>query len=101
MSSYAKKGDWVQIRQIILEPGQRSSQVPEDTSKVPLVLLVKGFSASDANLGDKVTITTVIGREITGELVAVNPSYNHSFGSPPRELISIGSELRRMLKDDK
>ena len=101
MSSYAKKGDWVQIRQIILEPGQRSSQVPEDTSKVPLVLLVKGFLTSDANLGDKVTITTVIGREITGELVAVNPSYNHSFGSPPRELISIGSELRRMLKDDK
>lgn len=101
MNPYAKKGDWVQIRQVVLEPGQRSPQVPEDTSKVPLVLLVKGFLASDANLGDKVTITTVIGREISGELVAVNPSYNHSFGFPPRELVSIGSELRRILKDDK
>lgn len=101
MSVYAKKGDWVQIRQIVLEPGQRSSQVPEDTSKVPFILLVKGFLTSDANLGDKVTITTVIGREITGELVAVNPGYNHSFGPPPRELMSIGSELRSILKDDK
>ncbi|UCD53790.1 MAG: 2-amino-4-ketopentanoate thiolase [Dehalococcoidia bacterium] len=99
MKSFAKKGDWVQIRQIVLEPGERSPQVPEDTKKVPLVLLVKGFLTSDAQLGDKVTITTVIGREITGELVAINPSYNHSFGPARRELINIGTELRRILKD--
>lgn len=101
MSSYAKKGDWVQIRQIVLEPGERSPQVPKDTSKVPLVLLVKGFLTSDAKLGEKVTITTVIGREIAGELVALCPSYSHSFGPAPRELVSIGTELRRILKDDK
>ena len=64
MSLHVKKGDWMQI---VLEPGQRPSQVPGDTSKVPLV---KGFLTSDAKLGYKVTITTVIGREITGELVA-------------------------------
>ncbi len=101
MSSCAKKGDWVQLRQIVLGPGQRSPQVPEDTNKVPLVLLTKGFLTNGANMGDKVTITTVIGREITGELVAINPGYNHSFGSPPWELMRIGSELRKMLKNDK
>jgi len=101
MSLCVKKGDWVQIRQTVLEPSQRSPHIPDDTSKVPFVLLVKGFLTTDAHLGDKVTISTVIGREIAGELVAVNPSYNHSFGVSPPELMSIGSELRRMLIDEK
>lgn len=101
MKSFAKKSDWAQIRHIVLEPGQRSPQVPEDTKRVPLVLSVKGFLTSDAKLGDKVTITTVIGREITGELVAINPSYNHSFGPQPPTLASVGSELRSILRDGK
>ena len=101
MKRYAKKGDWVQVQQIVLEPNQRSPKVPEDTRKVPLVLLVKGFLTSGAKEGDKVTITTVIGREVIGELVALCPSYSHSFGPAPRELVSIGTELRRILKDDK
>jgi hypothetical protein len=32
----AKKGDWVQIKRIVLKPEERSSNVPEDTSRVPL-----------------------------------------------------------------
>lgn len=101
MKSFAKKGDWVQIRQIVLEPSQRSPQIPTDTSKVPLALFIKGFLKSDAKLGDKVAITTVIGREVIGELVALSPSYSHSFGPAPRELMNIGTELRRILKSDK
>ena len=101
MSSQAKKGDWVQIRQIVLEPEARSPQLPESTRKVPLVLFAKGFLKSDATLGDRVAITTVIGREITGELVAVNPGYDHSFGSPPAEFMKIGGEIRRIVKDEK
>ena len=101
MNRDAKKNEWVQISQVVLEPSQRAPQVPEDTSKVPLTLLVKGFLTHDANLGDTAIITTVIGRTISGTLVAINPSYNHSFGPPPPEFMSIGSELRGMLKNDK
>ncbi len=99
MSCDAKRGDWVQVKQVILELGQRAPQVPEDTSQVPLIRLVKGFLTQDANLGDAVAITTVIGRTIGGELVAVNPRYEHSFGAPPAGFMRIGSELRRILGD--
>lgn len=95
----AKKGDWVQIFQVVLEPSQRAPNLPEDTSKVPLTLLVKGFLMDDANLGDMVTITTVIGRTISGKLVAVDPSYNHSFGAPPKGFMNISSKLKEILKD--
>ncbi len=100
MNSSVKKGDWVQIRQTILEPGQRAPQVPQDTSQLPLIRLVKGFLAEDANLGDKVTITTVIGRTMNGELIAVNSGYDHSFGPPPPGFTGIGGNLRRALSND-
>ena len=37
----AKKGDWVQIENIVLPAGQRAPQVPEDTQKCDLKLWVK------------------------------------------------------------
>ena len=100
MNSSVKKGDWVQIKQTILEPGQRAPQVPKDTSQLPLIRLVKGFLAEDASLGDNVTITTVIGRVMSGKLVAVNPRYDHSFGPPPPGFTGIGSNLRKVLSND-
>ena len=100
MSSDVKKGSWVQIKQIILEPGQRAPQVPQDTSQKPLIRLVKGFLTEDAGPGDNVTITTVIGRTMNGELVAVNPRYDHSFGPPPVGFSGIGGNLRRILSND-
>ncbi|GAH48887.1 unnamed protein product [marine sediment metagenome] len=51
--SYAKKGDWVQISRIILPPGKRAPQVPEETQRVPLKEMVKGFLLNDAEKGDK------------------------------------------------
>ena len=92
-----KTGDWVQIRSIVLPPGQRAPQVPADTQAVPLFMLVKGFLQHDARVGDEATITTVIGRRVTGELVAVNPTYDHDYGRPVLELLSIGPELRQIL----
>ena len=97
MEYSAKKGDWVQISQVILEPGQRAPQVPHDTSLVPLTQLVKGFLLHDASLGDTVTIETIIGRNMTGKMVEVNPGYKHSFGSPRKEFMKIGSKLREIL----
>lgn len=97
--SDAKKDDWVQIFEVVLEPSQRAPQVPEDTRKAALTVLVKGFLTDDANLGDTVTIVTVIGRTISGKLVAVNPKYDHSFGAPPSGFMSIGTTLKEILSD--
>ncbi len=43
----AKKGDWVKIHSIVLQPEERAPQVPEDTKKVPLETWVKGFLLDD------------------------------------------------------
>jgi hypothetical protein len=37
-----KKGSWVQIHYIVLQPSERADNVPEDTKQVPLELWVKG-----------------------------------------------------------
>ncbi|MGI6486687.1 MAG: 2-amino-4-ketopentanoate thiolase [Thermoanaerobacterales bacterium] len=96
----AKKNDWVQIHNIVLKPEERSPHLPEDTKKVPLELRQKGFITHDASLGDEVEIRTVIGRTVKGKLVSVNPSYDHNFGRPVRELLSIGMELKKFLEGD-
>ena len=35
----AKKGDWVQIHNIVLTPEERSGALPEDTKSHPLEML--------------------------------------------------------------
>lgn len=98
MIKKAKKGKWVEICQTVLEPNQRAPQVPDDTKKVPLEMRVKGFIVSDAIVGETVTIRTVTDREVTGKLIAVNPGYEHDFGKPIPELLTVGEELRQILK---
>jgi hypothetical protein len=93
----AKKGDWVQIYQVIVEAGQRTAKLPEDTKNSAFDLRVKGFIQQDANLGDEVTVRTAAQRTLTGKLIAVNPGPGHSFGRPVPELINIGSEVRALL----
>lgn len=93
----ARAGDYVQVHSVILRPGERAPQVPEDTQKVPLELRIKGFLDHDACLGDEVTITTVVGRKVAGRLVAVNPAYPHDFGRPVPELLHVGEKLWRFL----
>lgn len=94
-----KKGQWVQIRKVILQPEERSSNLPIDTKQVPFEMYVKGFLMNDAKTGDNVKILTVIGREVEGILVKGNPVYEHNFGKPIPELLSVGSELRQLLKE--
>jgi hypothetical protein len=91
------KGTWVQVHQIVLQPEERAPQVPDDTKQVPLELKVKGFLETEANLDDHVTIKTLCGRTMEGRLVAVNPRYEHDFGYPVPELLTIGQELREFL----
>lgn len=93
----AKKGDWVQIHQIVLKPEERAPQVPEDTKKVPLELWVKGFALSDAKIGSLVEVKTVTGRKVKGELTAVNPRYTHDFGDFVPELLKVDMQLKEIL----
>lgn len=97
--SDAKKGDYVQIHEIVLKPEERTGKLPEDTKKVPLELWVKGFLNHDANFHDEVEITTLTGRKVKGELVSVNPRYEYGFGEEyVPELLNIGRQLRGILK---
>lgn len=96
----AKKGDWVQIHRVVLEPGQRPDTLPECTKTVPYEGWIKGFlTNTEAAMGDEVQIETLGGREISGTLAFINPTYDHGFGKPQKELLYIGRELRRMVKD--
>ncbi|MCD5416852.1 2-amino-4-ketopentanoate thiolase [Candidatus Bipolaricaulota bacterium] len=92
-----RKGDWVQIYKVLLQPEQRSPHIPEDTKQVPLELRVKGFLTHDAKINDEVTIVSLAGRILSGKLVAIAPQYGHDFGTPIPELLSIGDELRMLL----
>jgi hypothetical protein len=88
----------VEVHRVLLEPGQRAPQVPDDTRDVPLEMTVKGFLNHEAGIGDQVEITTPAGRCVSGVLTAVNPAHTHRFGSPIAELADIGSELRAILE---
>lgn len=100
MNNCAKKGDWVQVHQIVLTPEERTGKIPEDTQKVPLELWVKGFIQTDASMGDTVEVKTITGRLTSGKLVAVNPTYDYGFGDEYiPELLKIGSQLRDILEE--
>ena len=92
------KGSWVQVEQVVMKPGERAPQVPDDTKAVPLMLWVKGTLLEEASVGDTVEIETAIGRRMTGRLVAENPPYIHGFGRPIPELLGVGAELRALVE---
>jgi 2-amino-4-ketopentanoate thiolase alpha subunit len=87
--SKVAKGTWVQIEQVLLTPAERAPTLPEDTREVPYVLRVSGFLLDDAELDTEARIRTLIGRELSGALRTVNPSYTHSFGETVPELLEI------------
>lgn len=87
-----KRGTWVEVEQVVLQPAERSTALPEDTKKVPYILRVSGFLEQDADIGQDVEVRTIIGRIIGGKLVVINPSYQHSFGTVVPELLTIGTE---------
>lgn len=99
MNLKAIKGDWVQIHSIVLKPEERTGKIPEDTKEVPLEMWVKGFLNSDSEVGDKVSVITLTGRRVEGELVEVNPRYIHNFGEEyVPELLEIDMQIRNIVK---
>ncbi|MDI3548878.1 MAG: 2-amino-4-ketopentanoate thiolase alpha subunit [Halanaerobiales bacterium] len=99
MTEKIKAGTWVQIHQVILPAGERAPQVPDDTQEVPLELRVKGFLLDNGVVGEEVEIETYTGRRLSGILEDPHPSYEHKFGRPVHELLKIGRELRRILRE--
>ena len=89
---------WVQIGLVVLEPEERTARLPEDTKKVPYYVRVRGFLEGDANIGDTVTIESLIGRQVQGELLCIDPAYGHSYGQPIEELMQAGFEARGLLR---
>lgn len=94
-----KKGSWVRIYDVVLESNQRSPNLPEDTKKVPLEMWNKGFLESDAKMGDHVKVKTLTNRYVEGQLIEVNPAYNHSFGKFIPEILPIGKQLKEILRE--
>lgn len=94
----ASRGDWVKVRMVLLPPGKRAPQVPDDTQATPLVAGVNGFlEAENASLGETVSVRTLAGRLVKGELVEVNPGYFHGFGGTIPPLMEAKQELRQAM----
>lgn len=92
-----KKGSWVMVHDIVLEANERSTNLPEDTKKVPLEMWTKGFLLEDGQMGDIVEIKTITDRLVKGTLLEVNPSYDHNFGKFVPEILEIGISLKHIL----
>lgn len=97
MADLVRAGTWVEVHRVVLGPGERAPQVPEDTQRVPLEMLARGWLDAPATLGDEASVTTAAGRHVTGRLVTVEPGYDHTFGPPLPELLAVGRELRALL----
>ncbi len=95
------KGTWVQIHAILLEPGERADNLPEDTKKTPLQMWDKGFLVKDAEIGDRVEVRTAVGRTISGSLVAAEPAFHHDFGDFVPEILIIGEIIKATLGEAK
>lgn len=90
----SKKGDWVLLQNVILQPSERAPQVPEDTKQVPLKQWVKGWLTEDAKIGQEATARTRTGRVIKGTLVEEAPAYTHSFGQFIPELLKVQESIK-------
>jgi 2-amino-4-ketopentanoate thiolase alpha subunit len=95
--THAREGDWVEIEATLLDPADRSSNLPPETAAKPLMLWVKGFARGQAAVGGELTIETMTGRLVSGRLSAVNPGYSITYGDPIPELVHVGRDLRSRL----
>lgn len=95
----ALKNDWVEIEILLLDSSQRANTLPKETTTVPLKSYVQGFLVDEKGIvGDQVKVRTQSGREIQGKLIEVSPKFEHDFGQPIPELLTIGSELRKIME---
>ena len=97
--THCQSGDWVEVERVLLEPADRSKNLPPETADKPLRLWIKGFAQGAGVVGATLTIETMTGRFVEGTLSAINPGYFHTFGKPIPELVHVGVDLRARLAD--
>lgn len=97
MQELVKAGEWVEIEFTIIPAISRSSKLPVDTQKVDFKTRIKGYLIDDAQIGQEVTIQSILNRELRGRLIAANPPFPATFGSPVRELMEVGKEIEALL----
>jgi len=91
------QGTYVEITKEILAASERAPQIPEDTKETPLMMKVKGFLQQEGKLGEKVSIKTILGRDMEGILTSDNPRYPHDFGNVVPELFEVRSSLKNFM----
>lgn len=95
-----KKGSWVEVEKIVLEPWERSSAIPEETRSTPLKVWIRGNCLSDCNLGEDTEVETLAGRILKGMVVEEKPGYKHGFGEYVEEISFIGKQARAILFEE-
>ncbi len=90
-------GRWVRVHRIELAASERAASIPDDTAEVPFESWINGWLLEEAVIGERSRIRTATGRALEGELVEVDPGYQHSFGSAPPALQRAGQRARRIL----
>ena len=95
----AKKGDWVRIHSVVLKAEERTAKLPDDTKACDLEQWTKGFLQEDAEIGDEVTVETVVGRMEKGTPIDDAPYYDHDYGHFVPELIEVDKVLRKEMAE--
>ena len=98
-TTHCKAGDWVEVESVLLEPADRSKNLPPETADKPLRMWIKGFAQAAGAVGEAMTIETMTGRQVEGTLSAINLGYFHTFGNPIPELAHVGVDLRARLAE--
>ncbi|MCL2608885.1 MAG: 2-amino-4-oxopentanoate thiolase subunit OrtA [Treponema sp.] len=93
----AEKGQWVRIKRLVLESGQRADKLPEETGRVPFTVWVTGRLVSGAALGEEATVMTKTGRLEQGELLEVEPVYRLDYGRYVPQIAGIGEQAWAIL----
>jgi len=94
-----KKNSYVEIHKVIFKAEDRTARIPEETKKVPYEMFVKGFLINDSSIGDLVTVKTITGRLVEGELQKENPTFKLGYGDFVPQIMKIKQILREELDE--
>jgi hypothetical protein len=97
--AHATAGARVRIVQTLLMPDQRAPGLPSDTASLPYLLRATGVLLQDGEIGDVVSVRTVIGRTLVGVLEVIEPADTHSFGVQHPALRAAASSIMRMREE--
>ncbi len=94
----ANIGDFVRIKNIVLKNNERPENIPNDTKLCDLIMFTKGILLDKvAKKNEMVSVKTLSGRIVSGELTDINHSYTHTYGDYIPELLKIGTDLKQLL----